>query len=98
MPTPASSAGQFTWEHSYTIEHRPAKDRANVDGLSCLPSPITGEEEEDPVKVVNVSQMKRIPIMSRNISKETQHDPVLERVLHYTLNGWKKVTEEGEPE
>ena len=82
--------------HSYTIEHNPAKDHSNVDGLSCLSNPITGEEE-DLVKVVNVAQVKTIP-NRRDISKETQNDPVLKRVLHYTQNEWKEVTEEEETE
>ena len=70
------------------------KDRTNVNGLSCLLSLIAGEEE-DPVKVLNISQMSTIRITRCDIAKEILNDSVLKRVFNYTLNGLEELSEDG---
>ena len=101
LPTVANARIQrwaiYLGAHNYTIEHRSAKDHTNVDGLSRLPAE-TEDDEEDPVKILHVSQMETIPVTSRNIAQETIKDPILKKVLNYTMNGWDEISEEDKNE
>ena len=77
--------------HSYDIQHRPAAQHKNVDGLSRIPLK-TGSDrissDESEIAVFNVSQISPLPVTAREIAKETRKDPLLSKVYLYTQNGW----------
>ena len=37
---------------------------------------------------MNRLQVARVPVDARLLREETSHDPILSRVVHFTLNGW----------
>lgn len=74
--------------HNYIIEHRPATEHANVDGLSRLPLPTTNHKKVKE-NMFTVSQIELLPLTSTDIAQQTCKDPILSKVYHYTLNGWE---------
>jgi hypothetical protein len=74
--------------YDYTIEFRPTAQHGNVDGLSRLPleendGPDCHEETE-----VNWMQLSSLPILAKDICRETRRDAVLAKVLDYSRQGW----------
>ena len=72
--------------YSYQVEYRPSKEHGNADALSRLPcnNPPLKEEAD----IYFFSGLEELPVEAKDISRETRRDPVLARVLNYTLTGW----------
>ena len=99
IPTLAAARLQ-RWEillsaYQYDIEYRSTAKHANADCLSRLPLQIEKPEDVDEVRLVNILQIESLPLSAEQIRKATRADPVLSRVLEYTLTGWP---EERSPE
>lgn len=71
----------------YDIEYKCTRRHTNVDGLSRLPAQ-NHESSEDIDEVFYTSQFDQLPVTSSQISRETQRERVMSRVLEYTKNGW----------
>ena len=72
--------------YNYQVEYRPSKEHANADALSRLPCNAPPLKEE--AEIFFFSGLEELPIDAKDISRETRRDPVLARVLNYTLMGW----------
>jgi len=72
--------------YSYQVEYRPSTEHGNADALSRLPcnNPPLKEEAE----LYFFSGLEELPVDAKDISRESRRDPVLARVLNYTLTGW----------
>lgn len=80
--------------YQYDIEYRKSAEHGNADGFSRLP--LQKEVKTEEGDIFHFSHLDDLPVMAEDISRETKKDPVLVRVLDYTLNGWPNhVTEEG---
>ena len=80
--------------YQYEIKFRSSSQHANADALSRLPlksvSPAIGEEAE----VFQLSYFDELPVTAKQISEVTCHDPILSRVLEFTMNGWPNVVQD----
>ena len=75
--------------YQYDIEYRSTAKHANADCLSRLPINIDKPDEGvDEVKLINLLQIESLPLNVGHIRKATQTDPILSRVLQYTMTGW----------
>ena len=78
--------------YNYQVEYRSLAEHANADALSRLPCDISPTKEE---AEMFFSGLDELPVDSKDISRRKRRDPVLARVLEYTLIGWPNhVTEE----
>ena len=77
------------------MQYRSSAEHANADALSRLPCDISPMEEE--VEIFFSSGLDELPVDSKDISRYTRRDPVLARVLEYTLVGWPNHVTEEEP-
>ena len=78
--------------YNYQAEYPSSAEHANADALSRLPCDISPTKEE---AEMFFSGLDELPVDSKDISRHTRRDPVLARVLEYTLVGWPNhVTEE----
>ena len=96
---PALAAGRlqrcelYLSSYNYTIEFRPTKAHANVDGLSRLPLPANTDGEWtclSEVSLYNVSQINTVSVSVVDLCKATQSDPLLSKVYYYLQRGWPK--------
>lgn len=75
--------------YQYDICYKPSLQHANADALSRLPL-----QREDPdaeySSVFRISFLDQVPISSQLIARQTELDSILQRVKHFTLNGWPK--------
>ncbi|PIK40595.1 hypothetical protein BSL78_22560 [Apostichopus japonicus] len=73
--------------YQYNIEYRSSAKNANADLLSRLPvgEASSGDPEE---YFVFETVLMETPITATEISKHTDKDPVLAKVLEFTLSGW----------
>ena len=79
--------------YNYQVEYGSSAEHANADALSRLPCDISPMKEE--AEMFFFSGLDELPVDSKDISRHTRRDPVLARVLEYTLVGWPNhVTEE----
>lgn len=79
--------------YDYQVEYRSSAENANADALSRLSCDLSPIKEE--AEMFFFSGLDELPVDSKAISKDTRTDPVLARVLEYTLSGWPNhVTEE----
>ena len=69
--------------YNYQVEYRSSAEHANADALSRLPCDIRPMKEEAEI----FSGLDELPVDSKDISRHTRRDPVLARVLEYTLVG-----------
>ncbi|MCG8113098.1 MAG: RNase H-like domain-containing protein [Candidatus Thiodiazotropha taylori] len=79
----------FLQGHDYEIEYKTSKSHANCDGLSRLPCSYSEElPDSDPVDIYNLSQIESLPVSANDVKRETRRDPILSKVLDFTLKGW----------
>ena len=79
--------------YNYQVEYRSSAKHAKADTLSRLLCDISPMKEE--AEMFFFSGLDELPVDSKDISRHTRKDPVLARVLEYTLVGWPNhVTEE----
>jgi len=72
--------------YSYQVEYRPSTEHGNADALShlrCNNPPLKEEAE-----LYFFSGLEELPVDAKDISRESRRDPVLARVLNYTLTEW----------
>ena len=76
--------------YQYQIQYKKSADHANADALSRLPweSSDVGAEGE----VYQFSLVDELPVTASDIAADTRKDPVLSKVLEFTLNGWPNHT------
>ena len=77
--------------YQYDIKYRSSKQNANADAFSRLQLCETSTENlagEEEAKEVNRLQVARVPVDARLLREETSRDPILSRVVHFTLTGW----------
>ena len=72
--------------YNYQVEYRSSAEHANADALSRLPCDISPMKEE--AEMFFFSGLDELPVDSKDTSRHTRRDPVLARVLEYTLVGW----------
>ena len=67
-----------------------SKQNANADAFSSLQCGTSTEDSpgEEEAKEVNRPQVARVLVDARLLREETSRDPILSRVVHFTLNGW----------
>lgn len=72
--------------HIHQVEYRPSTEYGNADAVSRVPcdNPPLKEETE----IYFFSGLAKLPMEAKDISRDTRRDPVLTRVLNYTLTGW----------
>ena len=94
-PIPEMTAGRITrWalfmmNYQYDIEYRNTKDHSNADMLSRLPRTIKHSvPEKDEVADVFALTMSESLLDAEDVARETRADPILSKVLNFTLNGW----------
>ena len=72
------------------IKYRSSKQNANAEVFSRLQygtsTDISPIDEE--AMTVNRLQLARVPVDARLLCEETSRDPILQRMVHFTLNGW----------
>ncbi len=75
--------------YTYEIEFRLTGQHGNADGLSRLPirSPITQDISRE-AGVFNISQLESLPVTVPHLKQGTHTDPLLSKVLRYTMSGW----------
>ncbi|XP_063690787.1 uncharacterized protein K02A2.6-like [Bolinopsis microptera] len=96
-PIPEMTAGRLTrWalflmNYQYDIQYRNTKDHANADMLSRLPKSVTHPvRERDEFGDMFALTMSETLLNAELVANDTRKDPILSRVLEYTLNGWPK--------
>ena len=74
---------------NYDIKFKSTHDHGNVDGLSRLPLPkVIQEGEAHEVSLFNIAQINFLPVTATQMSKATQTDPCLSKILQYVKQGW----------
>ena len=71
--------------YNYQAEYPSSAEHANADALSRLPCDISPMKEE--AEMFFFSGLDELPVDSKDTSRHTRRDPVLARVLEYTLVG-----------
>ena len=74
--------------YHYEVEFRGTEKHGNADGLSRVPLPTLPEEVVLPVTQVNLLQINSLPVRGEHLRAATSADPLLSRVLKYTMEGW----------
>ena len=73
--------------YQYDIEYRSTAKHANADCMSRLP--LKGNNHlspHDKIKQVNQLQFDSLPVSAHQIRTATRNDPLLARILHYTMS------------
>ena len=77
--------------YQYDISYRSTKKNGNADMLSRFPLPETCNESESiffiEANEINREQVNSLPITPDKIAKASREDPVLSRIIHFTVNG-----------
>ena len=96
-PIPEMTAGRLTrWalflmNYQYDIQYRNTKDHANADMLSRLPRPVKHDgTETSELSDMFALTMSETLLNAELVANHTRKDPILSKVLEYTLNGWPK--------
>jgi hypothetical protein len=84
---------------NFEVRHVPGKELVIADALSRSPVPHSPEDEElsDEVTAYVDSVMTSKPVTTRRMEAlraATVHDPELQKVINYTLNGWPSTVAE----
>ena len=75
--------------YTYSIVYRAGSKLANADGLSRPPLPeAPAEVPVPPDTVLLLESLQVTPVTARQVKQWTARDPVLSRVLQFTLQGW----------
>ena len=79
--------------YRYQLEFRKGSTHCNADALSRLPREaerVEADMSKKAAHLFNITQLESLPVNARQIARETAKDPVLSKVLQYTLSGWPK--------
>ena len=96
-PLPEMTAGRITrWaiflmNYQYDIQYRNTREHLNADMLSRLPRqvahPVVAKNEFADMFTLTLSETL---LNAELVANETRKDPILSKVMDYTLNGWPK--------
>ena len=77
------------YSYYYTIQYKPTAQHGNADALSRLPQVTTPDAlcSDQEVHVIQ-RVVEKLPIRATDIQQATRRDPVLSKVLRYTVQGW----------
>eukprot|EP00731_Ephydatia_muelleri_P034387 Em0057g19a len=78
----------FLAGYDFEIKYRNTSQHANADALSRLPLPSQDGTEQDGMGNLFIKQIENLPITAMSLKGATQNDPILAKVLHFTLSGW----------
>ena len=75
--------------YQYTIKYRPTAKHANADLCSRFPLPYAGSTWSAglPSMPSSVNAVEQV-VNTAWVSTVTRNDPLLTRIIHFTLNGW----------
>jgi len=79
--------------YHYDIKFRSSQANANADAMSRLPCTSTNETGECP-SLLRVSFGNELPVQADDVKEATRKDPVMAKVLDYTLSGWPTTVED----
>lgn len=74
--------------YDYNLVYCPGKSIGNADGLSRLPLPSTEANIPPPMEVLLLEALEKPPLHAVDISRMTEEDPLLRRVLNLVRKGW----------
>ena len=81
--------------YNYEIEFRHTDAHSNVDGLSRLPIARLSNIGYTPEPaVVNSNQIQSLPVTATQLAIATRTDPILSKVLQFTMKGWPNVIDD----
>ena len=87
--------------YRYEIEYKRTQDHSNADGLSVSRLPVgPAESEEVSTKeagLFDLSQIKLLPVTSKELAAESRKDPILSQVTDSIINGWASRVDTGDP-
>ena len=78
----------FLAGYDFEIKYQNTSQHANADALSQLPLPSQDGTEQDGMGNLFIKQIENLPITAMSLKGATQNDPILAKVLHFTLSGW----------
>jgi len=73
--------------YNFDVMYRPSENNASADMLSQFPVGKPSIEEESDHYIYQ-SVIEDLPVTAEDIRLATSTDPILSRVLEYTLSGW----------
>ena len=79
--------------YDYNIIFKPSASHCNADALSRLPVQSVRINYIDESSVFNIQQIELLPIKAKDIKIATEHDPVLSKVLEFTVTKWPNVVD-----
>ena len=74
--------------YNYDIVYRRSSEHGNADVLSRFPEKTDGPLLATELSINYFSLVNELPVNSKDIATETVRDPVLSKVLQFTMNGW----------
>lgn len=74
---------------NYVIQYHTSSANANADCFSRLPGKDEKPEGREP-ESVSVCHLETLPTTHGDLRNATCKDPVLSKVLRYTVDGWPK--------
>ena len=80
--------------YSFHIGYRRTKDHGNADGLSRLPLPISPPSKPDVVSKFHLVHMSSLPLTHIQLRSASRADPVVSKVMTYTLQGWPQFVQD----
>lgn len=81
--------------YSYKIVHRPGYLHSVADAFSRLPLPDASLEVPIPHETIFVlGHFERTPVTTSEIALKTRCDPILSKVMDFTLNGWPQTVDD----
>lgn len=94
-PTPNTlSPRMIRWSlllsgYDFSLVYKPGSSISNADGLSRLPLNTTDTDTEDSLnEVLYIESSEDLPITADVIAKATMKDPILSKIVTWTLRGW----------
>ena len=94
-PTPTMASAHIQrWAltlscYDYEIQYRPGSQQGNPDACSRLPLPTRALEISTPGETILVMEhMDTTPVSAKQVRLWTQRDPVMSKVLRFSLQGW----------
>ena len=77
--------------YDYTIQHIKGSENIVADFLSCLPEPVSSEDEVAIVHAINEftgHPCGDIPLSAEDVAKATTDDYLLTSLIRYVQHGW----------
>ena len=83
--------------YTYTIKYKSGNNQGNADALSHTPLPEFAVTTSVPAETItSIECVSSIPITAAKAKQQTDQDPILCKVKHYTQQGWPVQLNSGE--